>query len=276
MQKRFVLLCALLFAWLLGTLPTEAQQWAGSSAITTWNGSCNGPTRIFWDTMCSAWRQEMGSHGWTQWWRNYDFVQGNRYADSAIKWWGIDNTGMGMDWNDAGLMCLHGGWGSGRWTGTLHDKDPEGSCAASSNKMRLGPNSGGWLRFMHLSSCNSMRHDQLNQWFGAAAGVHVVTGFHGTMYIGPQYVWEYSDLADEGMSSRGVGKAWVDDMTHLHWVYNFGKNICAVSVAFGANPAAALNGQNETYNGHWAHPTPSFGNSRWYSGCDPDDGPPLP
>ena len=250
-------------------------QYAGSSSITNWNGQCGGNTRDWWDDMCMEWRHTMGDHGWVQWWRNYELVQGNRYADNLIKSWGIDDTSSGMDWNDAGLMCLHGGWGSGQWNGTLHDKDPDGSCAASPSKMSLGWNSGGWLRFMHLSSCNSIRYEQRTEWFGPANGVHVVTGFHGLMYIGSQYVDEYEDLADDGMGS-GVGKAWVDDMHHVdHW-YNSYSTVCPVSVAFGATGDAARNGQNESYNAHWSHPVANWMNARWNSGCDPDDGPQLP
>ena len=194
-------------AAMLAVLPgLNAAQYAGSSAITTWGGSCGGSTRDWWDDMCMAWRHKMADKGWTPWWRNFHLVQGNRYADNSAKSWGIDDTSSGMDWNDAGLMCMHGGWGSGRWNGSIYDQDPDGSCASSSDKMRLGWNSGGWLRFMHLSSCNSIRYSQRTQWFDAANGVHVITGFHGLMYIGSNYVDEYSDLADDAMNSKGVAR----------------------------------------------------------------------
>lgn len=268
-------------AWMVCLLaaslaPDVGAQYAGSSAITTWGGQCSGSQRDWWDDMCMAWRHKMGDKGWVQWWRNFHLVQGNRYADNPPKAWGIDDTGSGIDWNDAGLMCLHGGWGSGRWTGTIYDKDADGSCSASSSKMRLGWSSGGWLRFMHLSSCNSIRYDQRTQWFDAAAGVHVVTGFHGLMYIGSSYVDEYRDLASEAMNSRGVARAWLDNMHHVdHW-YNSYKTICPVAVGFGATAAAAQAIHDETYNGHWAHPTPNWMHTRWNSGCNPDDGPALP
>ncbi|GLT23207.1 hypothetical protein GCM10007933_26700 [Zoogloea oryzae] len=256
--------------------PDAGAQYAGSSAITTWGGQCGGSQRNWWDDMCMAWRHKMGDKGWVQWWRNFHLVQGNRYADNPPKSWGIDDTGSGIDWNDAGLMCLHGGWGSGRWTGTIYDKDPDGSCSASSSKMRLGWNSGGWMRFMHLSSCNSIRYSQRTQWFDAAQGVHVITGFHGLMYIGSSYVDEYRDLASEAMNSRGVARAWIDNMHHVdHW-YNSYKTICPVAVGFGATAAAAQAIHDETYNGHWAHPTPNWMHTRWNSGCNPDDGPALP
>ena len=273
--RKHIAIAAIAGIGLLATGSIAFAQYAGSSSITNWNGQCGGNTRDWWDDMCMEWRHTMGSHGWVQWWHNYEQVQGNRYADNSVKSWGIDDTSSGMDWNDAGLMCLHGGWGAGHWDGTIHDRDPDGSCSASPDKMSLGWNSGGWLRFMHLSSCNSIRYEQRTEWFGPAHGVHVVTGFHGLMYIGSQYVDEYGDLANDGMGS-GVGKAWVDDMHHVdHW-YNSYATVCPVSVAFGATADAARNGQNESYNAHWSHPTANWMNTRWNSGCDPDDGPQLP
>ena len=251
-------------------------QYAGSSSITDWSGGCGGSSRSWWDDMCMEWRHEMGDHGWVQWWRNYSLVQGGRYVDPVERPWGFDNSTSGLDWNDAGLICTHGGWGSGRWNGTLYDPDPDGSCAISSGKMRVGRTNGGWMRFLHLSSCNSIRYDQRTQWFAAAGGVHVVTGFHGLMYIGWLYVGEYGDLADEAMSSRGVGRVWLDDMHHVsHW-YNFWNTVCPVAIGFGATVAEAQGKHDERYNSHWGHPTPNWMHTRWKSGCDPDDGPPLP
>jgi hypothetical protein len=250
--------------------------WAGSSAITDWNGQCSGSTRSWWDDMCMAWRHKMGDKGWITWWRNYQLVQGNRYADNSARPWGIDDTSSGMDWNDAGLVCTHGGWSSGRWTGTLYDQDPDGNCSMSSSRMRLGKTSGGWLRFMHLSSCNSIRHSQRTQWFDSAQGVHVVTGFHGWMYIGWPYVDEYRDVANQGMSSKGVARAWLDNMHHVdHW-YNVWNTVCPMAIGFGATSQAARNAHDETYNARWPHPVPNWMHTRWFGGCDPDDGPPLP
>jgi hypothetical protein len=261
---------------LLGAAAPARADWAGSSAITTWNGGCSGATRDWWDDMCMEWRLEMADQGWTDWHKNFQLVQGNRYADDSARPWGVDDTSSGLDWNDAGMMCLHGGWSSGRWNGTLHDPDPDGSCAAQAPNMRVGGASGGWMRFLHLSSCNSIRHSQRTQWFDAAKGVHVVTGFHGLMYIGYWYVGEYSDLADEAMSSVGVGKTWLNDMYHENHWYNVYKTVCPMTVGFGKTQSAAHDAVNERYKSHWGDPTPNWMNTRWIAGCDPDDGPVLP
>jgi hypothetical protein len=269
------IVCAFTACLLLFSTPAHAG-WAGSSAITSWDGECNGSTRSSWDDMCDAWREEMNALGWAEWWRNHEFVQGLRYVDDSVKLWGIDDTGMGLDWNDAGMICLHGGWKSGFWKGTFYDKDPGGSCGIAANKMRVGVNSGGFLRFLHLSSCNSIRHDQRTQWFAAASGVHVVNGFHGLMYINWFYVPDYYWFAVEGRLVRGVGKAWLDDMHHVNHWYNAYNTICPMSVAFGKTEKAARDAQNETYDANWGGTTPNVMNTRWIAECDPDDGPPLP
>src|SRR5207248_2852017 len=101
---------------------------AGSSAITEWKGSCPGSKRTWWDDMCMAWRKKMGAQGWVQWWRNYATVQARRYTDPLKAAWGDDNSGEGLDSNDAGLICTHGGYDSDRWLGTMYDRSPDNQC----------------------------------------------------------------------------------------------------------------------------------------------------
>src|SRR5690606_12342703 len=139
-----VLLALATTAGVLVAPPAARAQYAGSSSITHWNGGCGGSTRTWWDDMCMAWRKKMGDKGWIQWWRNYELVTGGRYVDPIERPWGFDNSSAGLDWNDAGLVCTHGGWGSGRWTGTLYDPDPDGACSMTSSRMRLGRTASGW------------------------------------------------------------------------------------------------------------------------------------
>lgn len=254
----------------------SAGGYAGSSSITEWNGQCGGSTRHWWDDMCMAWRKKMGDKGWVQWWRNYNLFQAPRYSDADAVWWGNDDATSGLDWNDAGLLCTHGGYDATRWFGVPYDQGPDGACGISADKMSFGNDSGGWLNFLHLSSCNSVRYSQRTQWFDAAAGLHLVTGFHGLMYIGSQYVDEYRDLANHGMSARGVGKEWLDHMHHVdHW-YNSYATVCPMSIGFGATVQEAQSRHDETYNAFNSDPVANWMNTRWKSGCDPDDGPKLP
>ena len=252
---------------------TQGDVW--SSAITKWDGNCSGSTRHWWDDMCMAWRKKMGSKGWNQHWRNFHLVTADRYVDSKYAAWGDDH--LNIDATDAGLICTHGGHGSNGWYGVMHTKS-NGHCNLDTNEMRLGPKNGdGALRFFHMSSCNSVRWDKRTKWFLPASDkVHVITGFHGYMYIGSKYVKEYRKLASKAQTSRGVGKTWVDQMHHVdHW-YNSWATVCPISLGFGATEAQAVNAQNERYRSKWSHKNPNWMSARYKAGCNPDDGNKLP
>jgi len=272
----FSLLCT--FIILIGTAGTlTSNSYAGqarSFAITRWNADCSGGTRTWWDDMCMAWRHKMGNKGWSQWWRNYDLVRISRFVDPSIAGWGADN--WNGDGGDAALICTHGGYDANGWWGLMHTKE-NGECGLNTNQMKIGPASGGKTRFWQMSSCNSVRWDLKLKWFGPAVGkVHVITGFHGYMYIGWPYVDEYRDLANQAFSSKGVGKTWVDKMHHVNHWYNVYKTICPIALGFGETPAQSANALNEKYSSNWSHKSPNWMTYRWKSGCDPEGGPRLP
>jgi hypothetical protein len=249
---------------------------ARSFAITKWDGDCSGSTRKWWDDMCMAWRKRMGSKGWDQWWSNFSNVRISKFVDPAKASWGKDNAWNGIDRGDAALLCTHGGYDDNGWYGVMHTKE-NNECGLNTNQMQLGKASGGNLRFYHMSSCHSVRWDRKTKWFDPAAGkVHVITGFHGLMYIGSKYVDEYRDLAKYGFSSKGVGKVWVDEMHHVdHW-YNSWKTVCPIALGFGDTEAASANALNEKYTSNWTDKNPNWVTWRYISKCDPDDGPKLP
>ena len=157
----------------------------------------------------------------------------------------------------------------------MHTNDGHG-CSVNTNQMQVGPGSGGDLRFLHLSSCNSIHWDEKGKWWGPAAGrVHVVTGFHGWMYIGSRYVDEYEELANDGFS-RGVGDVWMDKMHHVdHW-YNSWKTVCPIALGFGETSSQAANALNEKYNDRWPDRRANWMHWTWWSGCDPDGAGKLP
>ena len=246
-----------------------------SSSITHWNGDCGGSTRTWWDDMCMAWRKKMGSKGWNQHWANYGLVTIDRYVDAKKSAWGNDK--WNLDYVDAGLICTHGGHDANGWFGVMHTKK-HGECNLNTNQMSIGPKGGdGNLRFFHLSSCNSVRWDKKTTWFGPATDkTHVITGFHGWMYIGSKYVKEYRKLASKAQSSKGVGKVWVDEMHHVdHW-YNSWATVCPISLGFGETRDQAINAQNERYRSKWSDKNPNWMSYRYKSKCNPDDGPKLP
>ena len=247
---------------------------ARSSAVTKW-GDCGGAQRDDWDDMCMAWRKQMGNKGFAQWWRNYDQVIVDRYADPTLSSWGIDNSvASGFDGGQAALLCTHGGRSDSGWYGLMHHRS-QGECAADVNQIKPGIASGGSTKFLQLSSCNSMRWDKVNTWFAPAkGGVHIVTGFHGLMYIGGGYIDEYKDQVDDGYSGESVADSWVDNMHHDPII---GPTICPVAMAFGSSKNAALNRLfNERYKNPTAEMAGNYGVLEWISGCDPDDAGALP
>lgn len=251
-------------------------QQARSYAITVWDGNCGGSQRDWWDDMCMAWRHRMGAKGWEQWWNNFSLVQNPKFADPAKETWGVDNGSSGWDRGEAALICTHGGHNATNgWIGSMHTDVGHG-CSITTNQLQLGAASGGHLRFLHLSSCNSVHWDELDKWWSPAAGrVHIVAGFHGYMYIGSDYVQEYEDLAELGFSN-GVGNTWIDKMHHVdHW-YNSWETVCPVVLGFGETSAAASNALNEKYNDHWPDQAPNWRHTVWWSGCDPDGANQLP
>lgn len=254
----------------------NSQEQARSYAITKWDGNCGGSQRDWWDDMCMSWRHRMGAKGWQQWWNNFGLVRNPKFADPKQVAWGADNGASGWDGGEAAIICTHGGHGAANgWSGSMHTDVGHG-CSINTNQILAGPASGGHLRFLHLSSCNSMNWDELDKWWGPAAGrVHVITGFHGFMYIGSDYVQEYEDLAEDGFSG-GVGNTWISKMHHVdHW-YNSWETVCPVVIGFGETAAAAANALNEKYNDRWADQAPAWRHVVWWSECDPDGAGKLP
>lgn len=246
---------------------------ARSSSITDW-GDCGGGSRSWWDDMCMRWRQTMGARGWGQWKANYELVTIDRYIDPSSATWGHDNANL--DGGDAALMCTHGGWDTNGWYGLMHHK-VQNDCNLNASQMLIGSASGyGKLRFFQLSSCNSIRWPYRGAWFHAATGgVHVITGFHGYMYIGSRYVDEYGNQANKGFQ-KGVAMAWMEEMYHeSHW-YNGWNNLCPMAIGFGDSPSAAISRLNERYNSHWPNLSPFWMATTYYKGCSPDGADPLP
>jgi len=221
-----------------------------------------------------SWRKRLGAKGWPQWTANYENVIVSRFVDPSVSNWGFDNSSSGFDSGTASLLCTHGGYNEVGWWGLMQRKD-QGECGANVDQLKMGDLSGGSTRYLHLSSCNSMRWDRINAWFGPAkGGLHAVTGFHGLMYIGSGYVDEYEDMVSDSFSGDSVSESWVDNMHHDPII---GHTICPVSMAFGASKNAALTRLfTERYNAQSANSASNYGVLMWISSCDPNDALPLP
>jgi hypothetical protein len=115
-----------------------------------------------------------------------------------------------------------------------------------------------------------------------AQGVHLITGFHGEMYISPLRIPEYQNLANWG-HSMSVALAWVNAMYHpWSWtdaIFGMGHMTCPVAMALGKDYNECMwRLNNERYNS--SSVSTHSATSTWYvlypGGCDPQTEDPLP
>ncbi len=259
-------------------------------AIGNWSGgNCipgdTGADRGSWPGMASAWYDMMGAFGHL---RTGKFVDGNmtvrRFCDSSIP--GCQDN-VYLDWPDAAIVAAHG-WDDGNRWGFLMRNSALGTCAAvmgNGGNVRVGD---GNLKILHASSCLSLNDNYFSgmreamRETGTLKGLHLMTGFHGVMWISGSFNGDYAATAMSG-HVQGVARAW----TTSHYKSNqfscaaydpfnwFGtcQDQCPTAMTVGATPGNALNRLlNERYNN-----TAAFGppNGRayyaWmgYPGCDP-------
>jgi hypothetical protein len=251
--KRPLLAAAVLLSLAAGASNALAAKTAGIQAITTW-GDCGtaADARPDWDNMCIAWWAQMGKNGWGL---GPISTEGNVIVDrfDGVQSWSADNTGpLGVDAFNASMVCTHGNRDANGWWGVMHHK-VHGECGANANQLRLGPSSGGKLRFLHLSSCNSAHHGDWGDWLAAAdGGVHLITGFHGYMYIGPNFVDDYAAMAQAG-NQVSVGMSWQSYMkATAFWPWEV--TTCPVTLGFGHDQTTAINRvMAERYNAFYAN-----------------------
>lgn len=262
-------------------------------AIGNWSGgNCApgdvGADRGAWPGMASAWYDWMGLMGHA---KTGKFVDGNttvkRFCDPSV------NPGCQdfayVDWPDAAIVAAHG-YDAGNGWGALMRNAALGTCSAvmgagAAGNMFVGD---GNLKFLHASSCLSLNDNYFSNMrvamkeAGSAKGLHLMTGFHGVMWITPAYNGDYAATAING-HVQSVAKAW----TGAHYKSNkfscagwdpfnwFGtcQDQCPTAMTIGATPANALNRLlNERYNNSAAFGSPN-GRSYYawmgYPGCDP-------
>lgn len=224
----------------LASSHAEATPTAGIQAIAEW-GDCGSASdaRPEWDDMCISWWAQMNRNGYALGFPNLQGgVTVDWFDDKAS--WGADDSGpFGLDSNNAAMVCTHGGHSSAGWSGQMHHRS-HNECYADASQMSVGPQSGGRLQFLHLSSCNSAHYGEWNPWKKAAqGGTHLITGFHGYMYIGNQFVDDYASMALGGVQ-MGVGIAWQAYMKATK-VWPWEVTTCPVSLGFGENVNVAAN-----------------------------------
>lgn len=263
-------------------------------AIGNWSGGNCAPgdtdaNRGAWPGMASAWYDWMGNLGHA---KTGKFVDGDttvkRFCDP------IWNPGckdfVWVDWPDAAIVAVHGYNASNGWGGLMRNA-ALGTCSSimggtSPNRnMFVGDHN---LKFLHASSCLSLNDSYFGNMRSAmmknpnGKGLHVLTGFHGLMWISSSFNGDYAATAIAG-HVQSVAKAW----TNNHYKSNkmgcepwdpfnwFGtcQDQCPSAMTIGASPGNALNRLlNERYNNSGVFGSP---NSRsyhaWmgYPGCNP-------
>jgi hypothetical protein len=260
-------------------------------AIGDWSGgNCAAgdvdTDRGAWPGMASAWYNQMGAMGH---WRTGNFTNGDmtvrRFCDPTVN--AACQDFFYVDWPDAAIVAAHGFDAGGGW-GALMRNRALGTCSTvmgtpGGGNVKVGDSN---LKFLNASSCLSLNDSYFANMraamrkAGSAKGLHVMTGFHGVMWISGAYNGDYSNAAFRG-HIMPVSTAWVtshyksNQFSCAAWdPFNwFGtcQDQCPTAMTIGASGAEALNRLlHERYNA--VMPSPS-GNGwyAWmgYAGCDP-------
>lgn len=254
--------------------------------ITQWTSTCSGGTRNSWDNMGDAWYDEITDKGWEffgvcvlghcddAYQRDRRWVNGSMDADifmeQQLHSGGLDRTYA--DDGDAVMIFTHGGDASNYWRGTMRYQDSNGDCnIEAEDELRLGDLD---TEFLHLSSCSSLEDNQLAnaiKVFGypdTQRRLHLLTGFHGCMWIGSSFINDYRDFANDAFD-MSVGLAWMLNMYRT----NIGEDKvtqCPVAYAVGKDSADCINRlTTEQYDSVKSDPEANTYCYYYYANCDP-------
>ena len=284
-QLKFFLLITVFVANIVNTATAREAQLFGA---TQWPAPCSASTRNAWDNMGDAWYDEITNTGFVIFgiclWghcdkaysRDYRKVNGDLNGDYFMEKLlfanGQDRNNNRLDEADAALIFTHGADVSNHWRGNMRQKDSNGDCYINADEeLRVGDYD---LEFLHLSSCNSLEDNQLGnaiKIFGYPNNqrrLHLLTGFHGCMWIGNSFIDDYSDFADDAFD-MSIGAAWMQNMYRTN--INGEHTQCPVAYAIGESSADCLDRlTTEQYDAVKADPS-SVGAYcyYYYADCDP-------
>lgn len=261
-------------------------------AIGNWSaGNCapgdTDSNRSAWPNMVKGWYDRMGAIGHQ---KTGNFTDGNmtvrRFCDPT--WNAGCRDYWYVDWPDAAIVAAHG-WNAGDRWGALMRNSQFGTCGLVMGKPDgntfVGDNR---LRFLHASSCYSLNDTYFTHMRvamrkpGTSRGLHVLTGFHGIMWISNGFKDDYNDSAFFG-HVQSVATAWVtqhykSNQFDCAWYDPFNwfgtcQDQCPTAMTIGPSGGNALNRLlNERYNnsGAFGWPT-SRSYYAWmgYVGCNP-------
>lgn len=260
-------------------------------AIGDWSGGNCAPgdtdaDRGSWPGMALAWYNQMGAMGH---WRTGNFTNGDmtvkRFCDPSVN--ANCRDYLYVDWPDAAIVAAHG-FDAGDGWGALMRNSALGTCSTvmgtpGGGNVKVGDSN---LKFLTASSCLSLNDNYFGNMraafkkAGTAKGLHVMTGFHGVMWISSSYNGDYANAAFRG-HIMPVSTGWVtshyksNKFSCAAWdPFNwFGtcQDQCPTAMTVGPTGGSALSRLlNERYNWVWGPPTGN-GYYAWmgYLGCDP-------
>ena len=263
-------------------LAREAQLYG----MTQWTSTCSGGTRNAWDNMGDAWYNEITDPGFELlglclWGHCSDSfskdrrkVNGTWDADLLMEQQlfapGQDRTYI--DEGDAIMIFTHGADLSNYWGGLMRFKDSNNDCFINAeDELRVGDYDAEYL---HLSSCNSLDDNQISNAYNIFGNpstqrrLHLVTGFHGCMWIGNSFINDYKDFADDAFN-MSIGLAWMHNMYRTG--INGSNTQCPVAYAVGSNVSDCINRlTTERYDNIKSDPTNVGAYCYYYyPDCDP-------
>lgn len=179
-------------------------------AIGNWSGGDCAPgdtdaNRPAWPGMAQAWYVWMGLKGHQM---SRSLVDGNltlqRFCDPVFDITCKDY--LNVDWPGAAIIAAHGFDSDNAWGAVLRNSW-KGRC-----DLRMGSSTGNTflgdtgLRFLHASSCSSLNDNYFSNMrvamkrvnASSSKGLHVMTGFHGVMWISSAFNGDYADTAVDG------------------------------------------------------------------------------
>lgn len=279
----FAVLCLTILCAAAQADPREAKLYV----ITNWpsSGLCMGNDVGDWDDMTLAWydRLTAGPEFFKDGVRINNSMSRNIFCDPDSPVSPCNDTNR-IDDADAAMVAFHGFDRDGHWGGLMQVKTDDERCSihapegVSSDGLFVGDTD---LEFLHLSSCNSMDDDNLNNTWRMFADVtsktngqrlHQANGFHGVMAITGGFAGNYQNFADDGHWIP-IADAWIDNLYDDDILYSDLRigDQCPVSYVVGSTAGDAVTRLVfERYNAVFEDPT-----SRKYSAylyiedCDP-------
>lgn len=258
--------------------PSSHEREASVRVITSWTSACSASSVSAWDNMLDGWFEDItDGRGWPfghhskAWNRDTFKVNGSivdsDFTDSSRTSFGNDEARGRIDEADAFMLGLHGGEAASddHYYGKVRVNEPgAGNCYFFQDQMLFDRD----LEFLHLSSCHSMCDDNYRQWIGALNRCHLITGFHGIMWISTSFTSRYRRFSADSFR-YSIAEAWIDNHHSVAGRYDH----CPTSFGVG-NSVSNLWSRMENEEYDRVYPDPSTTASRWYGiiyieDCDP-------